>query len=51
MSEVASNHYLEGLLKTYSQHSSDATPWLRQLRNEAVDRVGASKIPTTRDQE
>jgi Fe-S cluster assembly protein SufD len=51
MSEVASNHYLEGLLKTYSQHSSDATPWLSQMRNEAVDRVGALKIPTTRVEE
>lgn len=51
MSEVASKHYLEDLLKAYSQHSSDVTPWLSQMRNEAVDRVGALKIPTTRDEE
>lgn len=51
MSEVASNHYLEGLLKTYSQYSSNVAPWLSQMRNEAVDRVGALKIPTTRDEE
>jgi Fe-S cluster assembly protein SufD len=52
MSEVVSNHYLEDLLKTYPpQHTTSALPWLRQLRTEAVDRVSALKIPTTRDEE
>lgn len=51
MSEVVSNRYLEDLLKTYSQHSTNAMPWLSQMRKEAVDRAGALKIPTTRDEE
>lgn len=51
MSEVASNHYLDDLLKTFSQHSANVTPWLSQMRSEAFDRVGALKMPTTRDEE
>jgi len=52
MSEVVSNHYLEDLLKTYPpQHTTSALPWLRQLRTEAVDRISALKMPTTRDEE
>jgi Fe-S cluster assembly protein SufD len=51
MSEVVSNRHLEDLLKTYSQHSTNAMPWLSQMRKEAVDRAGALKIPTTRDEE
>jgi Fe-S cluster assembly protein SufD len=51
MSEVVSNHYLEDLLKTYPQHVTSALPWFNQLRNEAVDRVSALKMPTTRDEE
>jgi len=51
MSEVVSNHYLDDLLKTYPQHSTSALPWLSQLRTEAVDRVNALKMPTTRDEE
>jgi Fe-S cluster assembly protein SufD len=52
MSEVVSNHYLEDLLKTYHpQHTTSALPWLSQLRTEAVDRISALKMPTTRDEE
>jgi Fe-S cluster assembly protein SufD len=51
MNEVVSNHYLEDLLKTYPQHTTSALPWLSQLRTEAVDRISALKMPTTRDEE
>ena len=51
MTQVVSNTYLESLLQTWSQSSSDTLPWLSQLRADAVERVNALTIPTLRDEE
>ncbi len=55
MSVVASTSYLESLLSGRPQlpaaFSSSALAWLNQLRANAVDRVGALTVPTTRDEE
>ena len=55
MSVVTSNSYLESLLQGRPQlpaaFSSPALAWLNQLRANAVDRVGALTVPTTRDEE
>jgi len=51
MSEMASNDYLECLLKSWSTKPTESLSWLNQLRAQAIDRVGAQKLPTKRDEE
>jgi Fe-S cluster assembly protein SufD len=51
MTQVVGNTYLESLLQTWSQSSSDTLPWLNQLRADALERVNTLKIPTLRDEE
>lgn len=51
MSMVASNSYLESLLKGRPQLPPSPLAWFNQLRANAVDRAGTLKIPTTRDEE
>ncbi len=55
MSVAASNKYLEGLVhgrpELPAAWSSSALAWLSELRANAVDRVGALTVPTTRDEE
>ena len=55
MSVATSNHYLESLLAGQPQlpaaFASPALTWLNRLRADAVDRVGALTVPTTRDEE
>jgi Fe-S cluster assembly protein SufD len=51
MSTVTGASYLEGLLQGRQQLASSPSAWLNQLRADAVDRVGALKMPTTRDEE
>ena len=55
MSIATNNRYLEGLLQGQPQlpaaSTSPALAWLKQLRANAVDRVGALTVPTTRDEE
>ena len=41
--------YLDGLLQ--GQPPASALSWLNQLRANAVDRVGALTVPTTRDED
>lgn len=55
MSIATNNSYLEGLLQGQPQlpaaSTSPALAWLKQLRANAVDRVSALTVPTTRDEE
>ena len=55
MSAAISNSYLAGLLTgrpdLSAAFSSPAHAWLNRLRADAVDRVGALTVPTTRDEE
>src|SRR5258706_1162758 len=55
MSATISNSYLAGLLTGQPEFSaafsSPAHAWLNRLRADAVDRVGALTVPTTRDEE
>jgi len=55
MSVTTSNRYLESLLAGQPQlpaaFASPALAWLSRLRADAVDRVGALTVPTTRDEE
>lgn len=51
VSMVTGSGYLESLLQGQPQLPSSPLTWLNQLRAEAVDRVGALKVPTTRDEE
>lgn len=55
MSATISNSYLAGLLtgqpELSAAFSSPANAWLNRLRADAVDRVGALTVPTTRDEE
>ena len=55
MSVTTSNRYLESLLAGQPQlpaaFASPALAWLNRLRADAVDRVGALTVPTTRDEE
>jgi Fe-S cluster assembly protein SufD len=55
MSVTISNSYLASLLTGQPElpaaFSSPALAWLNRLRAEAVDRVGALTVPTTRDEE
>lgn len=51
MSEIASNDYIECLLKSWSIKSTESLSWLNQLRAQAIDRVSTQKLPTKRDEE
>jgi Fe-S cluster assembly protein SufD len=55
MSATISNSYLASLLtgqpELSAAFSSPAHAWLNRLRADAVDRVGALTVPTTRDEE
>lgn len=51
MSVVTSNSYLEGLLSGQPQLPASPVAWLNQRRANAVDRVAALTVPTTRDEE
>ena len=55
MTILTSNRYLESLLAGRPQlpaaFASPALAWLNRLRADAVDRVGALTVPTTRDEE
>jgi len=51
MSIVTSNSYLESLLQGQPQLPASPLAWLNQLRANAVDRVAALTVPTTRDEE
>ena len=55
MNSVTGNSYLEGLLAGLAAYPgaspSPAPGWLGRLRADALDRVGALTVPTTRDEE
>ena len=42
---------LESLLAGQPQQAASPLAWLKALRAEAVERVGALRLPTTRDEE
>ena len=46
---IASTSYLDRLLQ--GQPSASSLTWLNELRGNAVDRVGALTVPTTRDED
>ena len=48
---VISGRYLESLLAGQPQLEASPLAWLKALRAEAVERVGALRLPTTRDEE
>lgn len=43
--------YLESLLAGQPQLAASPSPWLKALRAEAVELLGALKLPTTRDED
>ena len=50
--DIAATHtYLQSLLAGQAQLPASPLAWLNRLRAEAVDRVGALTVPTTRDEE
>ena len=51
MSVTTSNRYLESLLAGQPQLPASSLAWLNRLRADAVDRVGALTVPTTRDED
>ncbi|MBI4192910.1 MAG: Fe-S cluster assembly protein SufD [Betaproteobacteria bacterium] len=51
MSAVTSNSYLESLLQGQPHLPAAPLAWFNELRADAVDRVGALTVPTTRDEE
>ncbi len=51
MSVTAGTSYLEALLQGQPQPPSPAVAWLNRLRGDAVDRVSALTVPTTRDED
>ena len=51
MSVTTRNSYLESLLAGQPQLPASPLAWLNRLRADAVDRVGALTVPTTRDEE
>lgn len=51
MSTVTGNGYLESLLQGQPHLPASPLAWLNQLRANAVDRVAALTVPTTRDEE
>ena len=48
---VIAGPYLESLLAGQPQQAASPLAWLKALRAEAVERVGALRLPTTRDEE
>jgi len=51
MSVTTGNNYLESLLQGQPQPPAVPLAWFNELRADAVDRVGALTVPTTRDEE
>jgi len=51
MSVTVNNRYLESLLAGQPQLPASLLRGLNRLRSDAVDRVGALTVPTTRDEE
>jgi Fe-S cluster assembly protein SufD len=51
MSVTTSNSYLDRLLAGQPQLPASPLAWLNRLRADAVDRVSALTVPTTRDEE
>lgn len=51
MSEIINNNYLECLLKSWSTKPAESISWFNNLRNQAIDRVSAQKLPAKRDEE
>ena len=51
MRVVTGNSYLESLLQGQPHLPASPLAWLNQLRANAVDRVAALTVPTTRDEE
>src|SRR5271154_5696365 len=51
MGTAVANTYLESLLTGQSHLPASPLAWLNRLRAEAVDRIGALTVPTTRDEE
>jgi Fe-S cluster assembly protein SufD len=51
MSVATGNSYLESLLQGQPQLPAVRLAWFNELRANAVDRVGALTVPTTRDEE
>ena len=49
MTTPATTGYLDSLLQ--EQPPASSLSWLNQLRANAVDRVGALSVPTTRDED
>jgi len=49
--DTAARNYLDSLLTGQAQMPASPLAWLNRLRAEAVDRVGALTVPTTRDEE
>jgi len=51
MDTTVASSYLESLLAGQARMPASPLAWLNRLRAEAVDRVGALTVPTTRDEE
>jgi Fe-S cluster assembly protein SufD len=51
MGTAVANTYLESLLTGQLHLPASPLAWLNRLRAEAVDRIGALTVPTTRDEE
>ncbi|NMM13251.1 MAG: Fe-S cluster assembly protein SufD [Rhodoferax sp.] len=51
LTPVIAGRYLESLLAGQPQQTASPLAWLKALRAEAVERVGALRLPTTRDEE
>jgi Fe-S cluster assembly protein SufD len=51
MSVATASGYLESLLQGRAQLPVSPLAWLNRLRAEAVERVGALRVPTTRDED
>lgn len=51
MSVVSGSSYLESLLQGRAQLPASPVAWFNRLRADAVERVGALRVPTTRDEE
>ncbi len=51
MNSVITDNYLSNLLKDWQKPSSNAHPWLSQLRTEALDCVSTLRMPLTSDEE
>lgn len=51
MNVATASDYLESLLQGRAQLPNSPLAWLNRLRAEAVERVGALRVPTTRDED